>query len=261
MAERNEAKILIEESPLENLAAWVIKGFKSGNFFPLYASPRRDSDSQVIRGIHSVAPQFVKDRIEGAIALAINSWYEEEDHEGKVIHDLAFTAAMIRAAQSIGPLVSLVDQHRTDGQETSLAEALGTCVGVIAGFSETEEAFHALERWLFDDNFDKRRVATLANGVSSANPHNYPKYATRFFEIEKESPENFRTDNILAEMVRVVTIPIIAQHLHELEGYALEGFMHGLVADKYQMVELLDNPPGLRDRKSGEIFYFGSQKS
>lgn len=252
MSERTPERILLEEAPIEDLASWMIKGLGTGDFTPFLPSDHLDSNSQFLRYLHHLAPKPVKDRLNEALASAIGSWTPED--RGEALDGLAFTAAMVRAYQVVKPLINVVDSNKADALDSPWYKGWQTSVGVIAGFSEVQESGVALERWLFDDSFDKKMLAVAANGSARANRHNYPKYATRFLEIERERSEDFDTDVIIAEMVKAVTIPITAKHLHELSGYPLERFIKALFTDSYKQVKLLQ-PPSLKNRNSGKIYY------
>lgn len=252
MSERTPERILLEEAPIENLASWMIKGLETGDFTPFLPSDHRDSNSQFLRYLHHLAPKPVKDRLNWALASAISSWTPEDS--GEVLDGLAFTAAMVRAYQVVEPLINVIDVNKTHAVDSPWYKGWQTSIGVIAGFSEVQESGVALERWLFDDSFDRKMLAVVTNGSARANRHNYPKYATRFLEIEREHSEDFDTDVIIAEMVKAITIPVTAEHIHELSGYPLERFIKALSTDSYKQVKLLQ-PPSLKNRNSGKIYY------
>jgi len=56
----------------------------------------------------------------------------------------------------------------------------------------------------------------LMNALSSCSPEDYPKYLARFLEIAEEHPDYFMLDDVIKELIRVVTPQVISQHLNRL---------------------------------------------
>lgn len=243
---------LILSATGEELSAWFLISFTTGNFAPFHFHKVASVVSQ-LDVLTKDAPGFIKAKLSSAVTSAIGAWDLEKNgiHAAK---DLAFVASDLRAQDAVAPLVIATDIVVDHDQDD---HAMGNLVGVVAGFTKvSKDSRKALRKWIDDPRFGPY-AGQCMHGLIEADPENFPLYLEKFLAIERQHPDWFETDYMFANLPEYAGLEQFVKGLKTLSPETAERILKALEdEEKFTNFKLDRKNATITNKETGEMAHY-----
>lgn len=213
------------------ISRWLIDGFTNQDFEGIYHFWKRDYvGANFIHDLWERSTPVVQSSLKDAVAETLEHWDFQQTEEA--LHAFIYLAAYVREDRVVPSLIGMVGNNliRDHAEDNGALDTKGTAISVLAGFAPSKEVLEAFEKWFYDPSFDQSHAAQLLVGLMICKPEDGVRYFSRFFEIEKEMPEDtFHLDYLCSIIQSEIGLEKLVRIISDLAPYAKEKMIKQLL--------------------------------
>jgi len=238
---------LVSERAENELSDWLLAGFSTGSFEPLWLHDEPSHNNQLKHLFDDISPNL-KAKFKRAVICASIEWHIT-GYSHKVLRDIAILSAYVKASGIVKVLQTKLESDELDrlkgdrGQTPdSYYDLVQILIAVLRGFLPKKDVGVLFKRLFFSETFDPRFAGQLLLGLCECDPENYTLYLPRFMQLEAKYHGQFLLHYIAAEMERIITLRTAAAKINKLDSKYQEEFLKTFCSYQWSPANLIYDP-------------------
>lgn len=203
---------LIEETPSEQLCAWLKLALEGASNHPFALTPEPSVPVQ-LQAVYDRLTHDGQRKLASCIVDLLDSWRSAAGV--KLLRELLRLSAFIRLIPAAASIQALLQGDRITEPLDQDAEALA--VSVLSGLAPARDALTAMRALYHQQRYHQEAGAQLMIGLCVCEPDRYPEHLEYFLTyVYPKRSSYYDLRDILAELVSVISPGALTALLHEL---------------------------------------------